>query len=105
MNKWKIYFWACLSILIFVSAFFLYTGFDQGVSLTYMQEGYADTNEDFSSLIKIINETDLTKGQIRTSLTSRKDFELLDFKSDTVSLNRITMTFKNDKLNKIETEW
>ena len=105
MNTWKIYFWACLSILIFVTAFFLYTGFDQGVSLTYMQEGYADTNEDFSSLIKIINETDLTKGQIRASLTSRKDFELPDLKCDTISLNRITMMFKNDKLNKIKTEW
>ena len=102
MNKWKISFWVCFATLIFVSVSMLYLIIDQGVSLTYIKEGYSDTEEDLSSLTKIINETDLSKEQIRASLTGRKDFELLDFKSDSVSLNRITLSFKNNKLDKIK---
>jgi hypothetical protein len=76
MNKWKIYFWACFAILIFVGVSMLYLIIDQGVSLSYMKEGYADTEEDLSNLTKIINETDLSKEQIRASLIGPKRFRI-----------------------------
>ena len=105
MNKWKIAFWICLTTLILVLAFGLYSIIDQGTTLTYMKDGYIDTENDFDNLTKIINETDLTKEQIRKSLSRHKLFEYMDFKNDTVALDRITLIFKDNKLNKITKQW
>ena len=105
MNNWKIAFWICLTTLILVLAFGLYSIIDQGTTLTYMKEGYIDTENDLANLTKIINETDLTKEQVRKLLTKHKLFEYMDFKSDTVSLDRITLIFKDNKLNKITNQW
>ena len=105
MNKWKIAFWVCLTTLILVLAFGLYSLIDQGTTFTYMKEGFADTENDLTNLTKIINETDLSKEQIRKSLIKHKLFEYMDFKSDTISLDRITLIFKDNKLNKITKQW
>ena len=70
-----------------------------------MNEGYNGTENDLNTLTKIINETDLTKEQIRKSLNGHKLFEQMDFKSDTISLDRIALIFKDNKLNKIMKYW
>lgn len=105
MNKWKVAFWVCFTTLIIVLALGLYSIIDQGVTLAYMKDGYKNTENDLNSLTKIINETDLSKEQIQKSLTKHKLFEYMDFKSDTVSLDRITLLFKDNKLNKITKQW
>lgn len=53
MNKWKIVFWCCLTLLVSVTVFSLYPIIDQGVSLTYLKEGYTDTENDLDQLIVI----------------------------------------------------
>ena len=68
MNKWKIAFWVCLTALILVTAFGIYSIIDQAVTLTYQKEGYTDTENDLDNLIEIINKTDLTKTQIQKEL-------------------------------------
>jgi hypothetical protein len=105
MNKWKIAFWCCLTLLVAVTVFSVYSIIDQGVTLTYQKEGYRDTENDLDQLIEIINKTDLTKKQIETELKDRNDFEFMDFKTDTISLNRVLLIFDNDRLEKITKQW
>ncbi len=105
MKKWKIAFWVCLTTLIIVLSFGLYALIDQGTTLEYMKEGYTNTENDLTNLTKIVNETDLTKYQIRKSLSKHKLFEYMNFNSDTISLDRITLIFENNKLNKITKQW
>ena len=75
MNKWKIAFWCCLTVLIAVTVFSVYSIIDQGVTLTYQKEGYSDTENDLEQLIEIINKTDLTKNKIETELKDHRLFE------------------------------
>ena len=82
-----------------------YQVIDQGVTITYMQEGYSDTENDLETLVKIINSTDLTKQEIKTELENHRLNEFMDFKTDTVGLERVQLIFKNDKLKKVEKQW
>ena len=101
MNKWKIGFWICLTTLLLTVGLGLYAILDQGVTLTYMKEGYADTKSDLDRLVKIINDTDLSKDEIKRTLKT----DDLDFDTDTVSLSRTDLIFVDNKLEKIELTW
>ena len=101
MNKWKIGFWICLTTLLLTIGLGLYAILDQGVTLTYMKEGYGDTKSDLEQLVKIINDTDLTKDQIKRTLMG----DDLDFNADTVSLRRTALIFDENKLKRIELTW
>jgi hypothetical protein len=68
MNKWKIAFWVCLTVLLLMTAFSVYSIIDQAVTLTYQKEGYTDTENDLDNLIEIINRTDLTKHKFKMNL-------------------------------------
>ena len=101
MNKWKIGFWICFTTLLLTIGLGLYAILDQGVTLTYMKEGYGDTKSDLEQLIKIFNDTDLTKDQIKRTLMG----DDLDFNADTVSLRRTALIFDENKLKRIELTW
>ncbi len=105
MNKWKIAFWICLIVLLLVTAFSVYSIVDQAVTLTYQKEGYKDTEGDLDNIIEIINKTDLTKTQIENELKGHKLYEYMDFKTDTITLDRISIIFKDDKLFKVSKQW
>ena len=85
--------------------FSLYSIIDQGVTLTYQKEGYKDTENDLDQLIEIINKTDLTKSQIETELKDHKLYEFMNFKTDTISLDRVLLIFDNDKLKQVTKQW
>lgn len=102
MKKWKIAFWTCFTVLLFVTAFSVYTIIDQAVTLTYQKEGYTDTENDLENLIEIINKTDLTKTQIQNELKDHRLYEYMDFKKDTISLDRILLIFENNKLKNVK---
>jgi hypothetical protein len=70
-----------------------------------MKEGYLDTENDLVILTEIIKDTDLTKEQIRKSLSKQEYVKYPGFESDTVSLDRITLIFKDNKLHKIVKQW
>lgn len=101
MNKWKIAFWICLTVLLLVTAFSVYSIIDQAVTLTYQKDSYTDTENDLENLIEIINKTDLTKTQIENELRDHRLYEYMDFKRDTVSLDRISLIFDNSKLKSV----
>ncbi len=101
MNNWKIAFWICFTLLGLVIVFSAYSIIDQGVTLTYQKEGYTNTENDLDQLIEIINKTDLTKNQIETQLKDHRLFKYMDFKSDTIALDRVLLIFEKDKLKKV----
>ena len=105
MNKWKIAFWVCLAVLLLVAAFSIYSITDQAVTLTYEKEGYTDTENDLHNIIEIINKTDLTKTQIDKELKGHKLYEYMNFNTDTISLDRVSLIFKGDTLFKVSKQW
>jgi biopolymer transport protein ExbB/TolQ len=105
MNKLKIAFGMCMTLLLLVSAFGIYSIIDQAVTLTYQKESYTDTENDLDILIEIINKTDLTKTQIKAELKDHKNFDQMDFKTDSVSLDRVLLIFDNNKLRSIKKQW
>ena len=98
MNKWKIAFWCCLTVLILVTVFSVYSIIDQGVTLTYQKESFIDTENDLEQIINIVNKTDLTKPEIENELKDHRLYEYMDFKTDTISLDRISIIFDDNKL-------
>lgn len=104
-NKWKIAFWICFLFLITTGVFGFYQILDQGVTLTYMKDGYTDTENDLEMIIEIINKTNLTKNEINNQLKKHRFYEFMDFKTDTVGLERVQLIFENNKLKKIEKQW
>ncbi len=104
-NKWKIAFWICFVFLLLVAGFGAYSILDQGVALTYMKDEYSDTENDLNSLSSFINETDLSKTQIKKVLQTHHLSEYMDFAADTISLERVTLVFKEDKLIKVTNQW
>ena len=105
MNKWKIAFWICFVLLLATAGFGFYSVIDQGVTLTYMRDGYNDTDDALEEVIAIMNNTDLSRKQIQTELLKIKDLDYVDFEQDTVSLDKIYLVFKDDKLSKIGEQW
>ena len=101
MNKWKIAFWCCLTLLVIVTVFSAYSIIDQAYTITYQKVGYEDTEKDLDQIMEIINKTDLTKKQIETELKDHNHFEFMDFNSDTISLNLVLLIFDNDKLKSV----
>jgi nitrogen regulatory protein PII-like uncharacterized protein len=104
-NKWKIAFWICLFLLVTIGVFGLYSIIDQGVTTTYIKEGYSDTEADLETLIEIIEKTDQTKVEIENVLKSHRLREFMNFKTDTIGLERVSLIFENDSLKKIEKQW
>ncbi len=104
-NKWKLAFWICFFLLIATSIFGFYQILDQGVTATYMKEGYTDTENDLETIIEIINTTDLSKYEISNKLKKHRFSEFMDSRTDTVGLERVLLIFENDKLKKIEKQW
>jgi phosphoglycerate-specific signal transduction histidine kinase len=104
-NKWRLAFWISILILLVVSVIGLYSVMDQGVTITYMKDGYTNTENDLNSLVEIINETNLTKSEIEAKLKTHRFFEFMDFKKDTIPLERISLIFENDTLRNIENQW
>lgn len=105
MNKWKTAFIVCLTVLLLVTAFSVYSIIDQSVTLTYQKEGYTNTESDLDNLIEIINKTDLTKTEIQKELKNHKFYEYMDFKKDTISLTRVLLIFDNNKLKRVSKQW
>lgn len=105
MNKWKIGFWVSTTLLLISIVIATYTLLDQSVTIMYMKDGYEGTENDLKTLTELINETDLSKRQIESRIQEHRLIKLMDFKSDTVGLERIQLIFKDGQLERIENQW
>ena len=70
-----------------------------------MRVGCASTESDLETLSKIVNETDLSKFQVKNILKRHDLFEYMDFSTDTIPLRRIELIFENEKLISVVKEW
>ncbi len=73
--------------------------------MTYQKESYTDTENDLDQIIELLNKTDLTKAEIQNELKNHRLYEYMDFKSDTISLDRVLLIFDNGKLKTIKKQW
>jgi hypothetical protein len=105
MNKWKIAFWISTVLLLTTVVVAAYVLIDQSVTIMYMRDGYEGTENDLKSLTELINDTDLSKEQIENRLNDHRLYEFMDFKSDTIGLERIQLIFENGQLERIENQW
>ncbi len=69
------------------------------------KEGNSDTQNDLEQLIEIINKTDLSKEQIQRELKEHRLFEYMNFKLDTISLDRVILIFEKEKLKNVTKQW
>ena len=104
-NKWKMAFWICLLFLLVTAGIGFYSVVDQAVTLTYMKEGYSDTESDLETIIQIVGQTDQTKQEIENVLKDHRLYEYMDFRTDTIGIERVTLIFENDSLKSIEKQW
>lgn len=104
-NKWKLAFWICFVMLILTGGFGFYNILDQGVTITYMKQGYENTENDLKTIIDIVNYKDFRKSSIEQGLKEHRFFDMMDFRMDTVPLERVELIFMNDTLKKIRKQW
>lgn len=83
----------------------VYSVIDQSVTLTYMKEGYSDTESDLETIIQIIGQTNQTKQEIENVLKDHRLYEYMDFRTDTIGIERVLLIFENDSLKSIEKQW
>lgn len=103
--KWKLAFWISLVALIATNSLWFYQVIDQGVTITYMQEGYSNTENDLETILGLINSTDLTKKEIKTKLENHRLYDFMNFETDTIGLERVILIFDNNKVKAIEKQW
>jgi hypothetical protein len=99
MNRWKTAFWVYLIASILIIGFLVYGIFDQGVSFTYMRDGYTNTEADLQSLVNIVNKKNRSKDSIIQILRLEKP------NGDTISLNRYELIFVSGQLDSIKQVW
>lgn len=100
-NKWRTAFWTLLTVFVLTTLFLLYSILDQGGTITYMREGYEDTEHDLEQVSQIV------KGKL-----TFEDFkEITDRYPDlgdstSIELNRIKINFGTDKkVSSVTTDW
>ena len=79
----------------------LYSIIDQGVTLTYLRQSYDEIEGDLERLIKIVNETDMTRRSIDKVLGADRDSAIVIPRGDTLFVGRIFLTFEKDTLAKV----
>jgi hypothetical protein len=99
-NKWKVAFWLLFVIWIATSTFLVYQILDQGVTLTYLREGYEDTEHDLEQLSDVI-EGKLTKQDFKEIIKRYPDGI-----ENELGLNRINIVFDTaGKVKKVTSQW
>lgn len=98
-HPWKIAFWACFILLIAVTCLGAFAVLDQGVTLTYLRDDHSHTEQELEILTGILNDSRLSKPKIIKVL---EGYDLSDFNSDTIILDKVRLIFEQDTLIKAE---
>ena len=102
-RRWKFAFWITFATLLLGGIVSAYALLDNALTMTYMREGYADTEEDLKTLSTIAERARFTKSEFDTFVAANHN--IADMKSDTISLERVQLIFENDTLRKAEFQW
>ncbi|WP_146083321.1 hypothetical protein [Methylobacter tundripaludum] len=105
INKWKWAFFISTALLISAVAFLLYAVMDQGVTITYMSQGYGDTEKDLERLAKVFPKDVYSKKDIVYLLRREYPEAFIVERKCTVQLRRLRFEFsETGKLIDINTK-
>ena len=104
-NKWRIAFLATFAASLPVIVFLGYLTIDQGVTVTYMSQGYAETKDDLSRLAKIFPKSTYSKNDILFLLRKNDPRAFIVETPCTIQLQGLRFEFnEQDKLMNITTQ-
>ncbi len=103
MNKWKIAFWVTIIIFLVTLGICFKKILDQSITLSRTQYDYFIIENDLKILSNIIVDTDISKKHVQQYIfNNRTRIDYMKFNGETISLDRVTLIFKNDKLFKLK---
>lgn len=101
MKKWKISFFVCLLLLLITIVFSAFLIVDQAISISYMREGYVETENDLKGLVKTLNSRNRTKTEIEKLFSADSSLTPNSAGGDSIFLNRIILVFKDEQFVKV----
>lgn len=103
MNKWKVAFFTCLSLLIILSVCSAYMVINQAVSYTYLSDSLEKSNRDQNLLIDLIPKNTSKKDLVFLLRQARPD-EIVVEKDNYVRIYELTFVYsENDTIESINT--
>ena len=104
MNKWKLSFWVCFSLLLLSSSILLYGIVDQAVTITYMEQGFEDrlaANEVLGNLI-VKGAAQHNQADFLHLLRQAYPDGFIVQEGNTILIGRNEFVFVNDKLSSVK---
>lgn len=100
MKKWKVLFFTTLFVLFTSNLFWLYVVIEQGVSYTYLNQSYQDTNHTIDHLSKLIvkGSAQYSQSDILHLLRQTEPNMLISESDNTITTEFATFTFNNNQL-------
>ena len=92
-KKWRIAFFLTIAAALPLILFFAYSALDQGITITCLSQGYAETEEDLARLAKIFPKNAYTKKDIVVLLRQHNPEAFIVETSCTVELQNLRFEF------------
>ena len=93
-NRWRIAFWIYLASTALLFLWKSYVVIDQGVTIAYLEESYADTDADLRTVAEIINRACRSKAEVERLLSRHRLYGYMDFETDTIGLEKMVLIFR-----------
>ena len=74
---------------------------DQAVALTHLSDSFSKTRSDLDDVSRIINDTNLSKDEVKKILKKHSAFESIELDKNRVFLQTVILVFKDGKLMEI----
>jgi hypothetical protein len=103
MNKWKVSFFATLTLLIFSNLFWLYSAIDAGVTYTYQRVSLDDLSDAHSFLGELVVKGGKEYSQKDILHLVRQSYPnaFIVEEGNKIVVNNVTFTFEGGKLSKV----
>ena len=100
MNRWKLAFYLCLSILVVSNMYWIYQRIDSGVSFTYLTQSYEDRGRVIESFADLVVEGAqvYSKKDILSLLRRANPDALIAEEEEKIILEGLVFNFKNEVL-------
>ena len=98
----RIAFWIYLASTALLFLWKSYVVIDQGVTIAYLEESYADTDAD----LRTVADRRMTwacrkKAEVERLLSRHRLYGYMDFETDTIGLEKMVLIFENDTLKAV----
>ena len=104
MNKWKIAFWLCLSVLVVSNIYWIYQRIDSGVSFTYLTQSYEDRGRVIESLTDLVVQgaQPYSKQDILSLLRRANPDALIAEEEEQITVEGLVFRFENEVLIEVK---